>query len=134
MWRSFGVSCCFVRLFRHSSTQCHSDSGLGFSYGGTFEVSSRVYTRVLLQHTRYRYLCTLFCHDISRYTYRSYPRSYIWGITCLEGSASWLPRLWLSSDCVQRRASVSFLWDTFFHIGWEAKHPMLGLCKRSEIP
>ena len=92
-----------------------------------------VYTGILLQHTQHRYLCTLVCHDISRYTYHSYPRSYIWGTTCSEGIASWLPRLWSSLNCVQRRASVSLLWDTF-HIGWEAKHPMLGLCKRSEIP
>ena len=33
------------------------------------------------------------CHDILRYTYRSYPRSYIRGTTCSAGNASWLPQL-----------------------------------------
>ena len=87
-WCSSRGSCCSVELFWHSSTGCHLDLGLGFSYGGTLKVSLRVYIGVLLQHTRHQYLCTSFCHDISRYKYRSYPRSYIRGTTCPVGIAS----------------------------------------------
>ena len=100
--RSSGVLCYSIRFFLHSSPWCHSDSGLGFSTWEAFEVSHHVYIGVLLQYTWYWYLCISFCHDILRYTYRSYPRSYIRGTTCPEGSASWLPRLWTFSDCVQR--------------------------------
>ena len=133
MWHSSRVPCYSFRLFQHSSPCHHSNSGLGISIWESLKVSHHVYTGVLLQYTQYRYLCTSICHYNLRYTYRSYLRSYIQGTTCSVGSASWLPWLWASSDCVQRRASVSLLWDTF-HMGWEAKHPILELCKRSEVP
>ena len=86
-----------------------------------------------LQYTWYRYLCTLVCHDTHRYTYRSHSKSYIRDTTCPKVIASWLPQLSASEDCVQRRVSVSFQWDTF-HMGWALKHRMVGLCKRSKIP
>ena len=47
-------------------------------------MSHHVYAGVLLQHTRHRYLCTSVCYDISRYTYHSYPRSYIRDTTCSQ--------------------------------------------------
>ena len=91
------------------------------------------HTGVLLQHARIRYFSTSFCHSCLRYAHCSYSRSYIRGTTCTESSASWLPRLWSSEECVPRRTLVSFLWDTFI-LGWPSKHPLLRLCKRSQIP
>ena len=92
-----------------NSPCCHSDLGLG--------ISSCVYTGFLLQYTQYWYLCTSVCYYILKYTYCSYLESDIWGTTRFKGSASWLPLLWASWDCVQRRGSLSLLWDSF-HMGW----------------
>ena len=39
-------------------------------------------------YTWYWYFCTSVCHNILRYTYHSYPGSYIQGTTCFERSAS----------------------------------------------
>ena len=133
MWHSSGAPCYLVEFCQHSSPRCHLDSRVGISSWEIHKVSHCVYTGFLLQYTRYRYLCTSIYHNILRYTYRSYPRSYIWGTICSAGGASWLPWLWASSDCTQRQASVSLLWDTF-HMGWYAKHPLLGLRKRPEVP
>ena len=88
MWRSSEASCYPVELFRHSFTRYHSDLGMGFSMWETLEVSHHVYIGVLLQYTQYRYLYTSVCHDISRYTYRSYPESYIQGTTYPKDNAS----------------------------------------------
>ena len=76
-WHSFKVPCCSVGLFLHSFLCGHLNSGLGISLWDTLEVHYRVYIGVLLQYTRYRYLCISFCHDISMYTYCSYHGSYI---------------------------------------------------------
>ena len=133
MWRSTKAPYCSVRLFWHSSPYRHSNSGLGISLWETFEVSHRVYTGLLLQYTQYWYLCTSICHNIQRCTYRNYPGTYIRGTTCSEGNASCLTQLYASSDYVHRQVYVLLLWGTF-HMGWEVKHPMLGLYKRSEIP
>ena len=62
----------------------------------------RDHTWVLLQYARIWLLCTLFHHSCSRYIDCSHSGSYIRGATCSEGRDCWLPRLWLSSDCVQR--------------------------------
>ena len=106
-WCSFRAPSYSIRLSRHSTTWCYSDLRMGISMWETRAVSRRVYIGVLLRYTWHRYLCTLVFHYILRYTYRNYPGSYIWGITCSAGSASWLPQLYASPDCVQRQASVS---------------------------
>ena len=93
-WRSSWAPCYSVRFFWHSSPCSRSDSGLGISTWESFEVSYHVYTGVLLQYTQYWYLCTSVCHYNSRYTYRSYPKSYTWGTTCSMSSTFWLPWLW----------------------------------------
>ena len=61
-WHSFKVPCCSVGLFLHSFLCGHLNSGLGISLWDTLEVHYRVYIGVLLQYTRYRYLCTSVCH------------------------------------------------------------------------
>ena len=110
-WRSFGVPCDSVKLFWHSSTQCHSHSGMGISLWDTLEVSHHVHIGVLLQYAQYRYLCTSVYYGTPRYTYHSHSGSCIWDTTHPASSASWLPCLLASEDYVQRRAFVSLLWD-----------------------
>ena len=98
----------------------------------TLKVSHRVYTGVLLQYTRYRYLCTSICHEISRYTYRSYPGSYIQGTTCLEGSASWLPgceRL----RTISRDDLLSHFYETPSIWGGKQNTPCSGFAKGSRF-
>ena len=65
----------FVRFLQHYATQCHSNSRMGISTWETRALSCHVYTGVLLQHTRHRYLCASVCYAILRYTYSSYPGS-----------------------------------------------------------
>ena len=48
----------------------------------TLEVSQRVYTEVLLQHTCYRYLYSSVYYDIQRNTYHSYSEAHFQGTTC----------------------------------------------------
>ena len=48
--------------------------GMGISIWATFEMSQCVYTRVLLQHTCYRYLCPSVYYGIPRNTYRTYTK------------------------------------------------------------
>ena len=86
-WRSSGEPGYFVESCRHSTTRCHSNSGMGIFMWETRAVSHHVYAGVLLQYTRHRYLCTSVCHYILRYTHRSYPESYIRGTTRFKGSA-----------------------------------------------
>ena len=63
-WRSSKAPCHSIRLFQHSFIRCHLDSGIGISLWDTLNVPYRVYTGVLLQYTRYRYIYTSVCHDI----------------------------------------------------------------------
>ena len=64
MWRSFGMPGYPVGFCRQSSSCCHWNLRLGISTWETLEVSCRVYTRVLLQYIRFRYLCTSVCYYI----------------------------------------------------------------------
>ena len=63
-WRSSGMPSYSIEFCRHSSPLSHSNLGLGISTWETHEVSRRVYSRVLLQHTRHQYRCTLVCYYI----------------------------------------------------------------------
>ena len=54
----------------------------------------------LLQYARIRLFCTLVYHSRSRYTLCSHSGYYTQGATYTEGSTSWLPQLWSSSNCV----------------------------------
>ena len=65
----------FVGFLQHYATRCHSNSRMGISMWKTRALSCSVYTGVLLQHTRHRYLCASVCYAIPRYTYSSYPES-----------------------------------------------------------
>ena len=78
----------FCQTFPTLFSQSYSHSGMGISWWDTFEVSYYVHIGVLFQHARYRYLCASVCHDIQRYTYRSYSKSYIWDTTCSKGITS----------------------------------------------
>ena len=78
----------FYQTFPTLFSQSYSHSGMGISWWDTFEVSYYVHIGVLFQHARYRYLCASVCHDIQRYTYRSYSKSYIWDTTCSKGITS----------------------------------------------
>ena len=71
-----------VGFLRHYATRCHSNSGMGTSLWETCALSRRVYSGVLLQHTRHRYLCASVCFYISRYTYHGYSGYCIRCITC----------------------------------------------------
>ena len=81
MWCSSEMPGYSVGFCWHSSTWSHSDSRLGISTWEIHEVSRRVYSGVLLQHTWHRYLCASVCFYIQRYTYHSYSGSYIRGTT-----------------------------------------------------
>ena len=83
--------------------------GLGVTVWHLGHLSLRDHTRVLLQYAWIWLYSTSFYHSHSRYAHRNHSRSYIQGATCLEGKVCWLPRLWASEDCVQRRALVSLL-------------------------
>ena len=76
-WHSSRMPGHFAGFFQHYITRCNSDSGMGISLWETRALSRRVYSGVLLQHTRHRYLYALICFYTQRYTYRSYSRCYI---------------------------------------------------------
>jgi len=106
--------------------------GVENPFVGYRELSLRDYTGVLLQYTQIWLFYTSFHHLCSRYSYSSYSEAYLLGATHFEGITSWLPWMSMFEDCVQRRASISLLWDIFI-VGWPSKHLMLGLRKRSEV-
>ena len=133
IWHLFETSRDSIGLFRYYSTHCHSQSGMGISIWDIRKLSHRAHIGVLLQYAWFQYLYTSICYASSRYTYCSHSRYYFQDTTHFVGFAPWLPRLSMSEDCVQRRTSVSFLWDTFF-MGWELKYLILKLCKRFEVP
>ena len=80
-WRSSGTPGSSVGFLWHYATRCHLDSGMGISLWETRSLSHRVYTGVLLRHTRHRYLCASVCYVIQRYTYNSYLESCYRGTT-----------------------------------------------------
>ena len=132
-WCSIGAPRDSIRFFRYYYTHCHSQSGMGISIWDTRELSHRDHSGFLLQHAQFRYLYTSVCYAHSRYMYRSHAGHCFRDTTHSKHIASWLSLVSTSDDCVQRRTSVSLLWDTFF-MGWSSKHLMLGLCKRSKVP
>ena len=69
-------------------------------------LSIRAYTGALLQHAWIWLFSTSLCYSCLRYVHRGHSGYCIRRAPCLEGSASWLPRLWESKDCVQRRAYI----------------------------
>ena len=71
-----------------------------------------------------QYLSFLFC---LRYAHCGHFRYCIRGAPCPEGSASWLPWLWSSEDCVQRWAYIFVLWDSVF-LRWYSEHLLVDLC------
>ena len=81
MWCSSEMPGYSVGFCWHSSTWSHSDLRLGIFTWEIHEVSHRVYSGVLLQHTWHRYLCASICFYFQRYTYHSYFGSYIRGTT-----------------------------------------------------
>ena len=80
----------------------------------THELSLNEHTGVLLQYAQFWFFCASVYYSCSRYTYSSHSVAYLQYATCSEGIASWLPQMSMSKDYVQRRTSVSLLWDTFF--------------------
>ena len=115
----------FGRIFLTLTFLLSSIVAVRSPYMASQSLVLRDHTGVLLQYARIWLFCTSFYHSRSRYAHCSHSRSYIWGATHTEGSASWLPQLWSSWDCVQRWIHVSFMWDTIF-LGWASKHPLLG--------
>ena len=132
MRHSFGTLSHSIGFFQYWPSHCHLQSGLGIIVWHPGHMPLRDHTGVLLQHARSWYFSTSVCHSCSRYAHGSYSKSYIQGTTHSEGRVCWLPRLSSSSDCVQRRTRVSFLWDALI-LGWTSKPPCSGFAKGPRI-
>ena len=119
---SFGTPSRSIGFFRYWPSHCHLQSGLGVIVWHPNHLSLCDHTKVLLQYAQIRYFSTSFCYLRLRYAHCSYFRSYIRGTTHTEGSASWLPWLWLSELCLKTNSHLYFM--RHLHLGVTIKIPL----------
>ena len=78
---------------------------------------------VLLQHAWIQFSSTSLFYLRLRYTHCSHTTACCRCASCFEGKASWLPRLWVTEDCVQRRDDFRLLWACR-RLGWLSIYTM----------